>query len=261
MKKMDLFGRGSDSGDLNKKPNARELLSRLARYLNESPYLANDLMIFKGGLFLGEHTGKPRFTQDVDMSIVGIPTYMRIREVLKEFGECLIAEDVIHSYEVLEDVVEGRSGGAKYRDSDGRVLLSIDVSLGGDTLDTLVMNTSVAGRVHLETIEQVLADKLTVLYSRKRFRRVKDLYDIWQIVSSCSIDVNRLAGLLKERDILPLPLDKAPFNEEHYLQLEHAYDKLQILDPNTEEPTDKPSFESVVATVGKFTIPFMEAEI
>lgn len=261
MRRMDLGSNEPVRESHTEKPNSRELLSRLARYLNESPYLSGDLMVFKGGLFLGEHTGTPRFTQDVDMSIVSMPAYLHIREVLKEFGERLIVEDVIRSYEVLEDVVEGRSGGAKYRDIDGRVLLSIDVSLGGDTLDTLVMDTGVAGRVHLETIEQVLADKLTVLYSRKRFRRAKDLYDIWQIISSCSIDTDRLAALLRARDILPLPLDKAPFNEEHYLQLEHAYDRLQILDPNTELPVGKPSFEEIVAVVGKFTIPFMEAEI
>lgn len=49
MKKMDLFG-GTQKSESPKKPNSRELLSRLARYLNESPYLEGDLMVFKGGL-------------------------------------------------------------------------------------------------------------------------------------------------------------------------------------------------------------------
>ena len=158
-------------------------------------------------------------------------------------------------------MVEGRSGGAKYRDVDERVLLSIDVSLGGDNLQSMSMDTSVAGKVRLETIEQVLADKLTVLYSRKRFRRAKDLYDIWQIVSNCNVDIQCLAELLKKRDILPLPLDKAPFNEEHYVQLKHAYDRFQLIDPATELTVSKPSFEKVATAVGKFTIPFMEGEI
>ncbi len=262
MKKMDLFGTNKPSETGGPKHfTERELLSRLACYLKESPYIQGDLLVFKGGLFLGEHTGKPRYTQDVDVSIASADVYARMREVLKDFGEELIAEDIIHEYAVEEAVLPNRSGGAKYRDMTGRVLLSIDVSLGGDELSCIVMDTSIAGRVHLESIEQVLADKLTVLYSRKRFRRSKDLFDIWQILSCCQVNISHLRELLKVRELLPLPLDKAPFNEEHYVQLEHAYNTLSIRDASTEELVEKPPFAEVVRVVGKFTMQFMEAEV
>lgn len=262
MKKMDLMSGNFKHQHVGASTsNSRELLTRLTQYIVSAPVLSKDLLVFKGGLFLGEHTGHPRYTQDVDMSIVSSDTYVRLKCVLTEFGNILQSEGVIASYEIQDDVVVGRSGGAKFRNANNMVLLSIDISLGGEALDTIVMDTSVAGTVRLESVEQVLADKLTVLYSRKRFRRSKDLYDVWQIITSCSPNIDALVSCLLKRDLYPLPLDLAPFREECYLQMEHAYNTLQVRDPVTEQNINKPTFLEVVEVVGKFTSKLMEAEV
>lgn len=122
-------------------------------------------------------------------------------------------------------------------------------------------NTSVAGTVTLTSAEQVLADKLSVLFSSKRYRRSKDLYDIWQIINNCSINEQSLVECLYVRGIYPLPASQAPFGEECYTKMEHAYNTLQIRDPDTEALTSKPPFSEAVASVGKFTASLMEAEV
>lgn len=263
MKEMHLGDKGNQHSPILGKNSekSRQLLERLARYLAESPYLVGDTIVFKGGLFLGEHTGHPRYTQDVDMSIALLSTYEKIKVELSNFGESLIATGDIATYEIQDDVQPKRSGGAKYRDINGMVLLSIDISLGADTLDTVVIDTEVAGRVQLESIEQVMADKLTVLYSRSRFRRSKDLFDVWQILQSCQLNEERLIACLSQRGIYPLPVALAPFREECYVQMEHAYSTLQIRDPLGGDSISKPSFEEVVQVVGKFTRRFMEVEV
>lgn len=256
MNKMNLF---ESSEEHQNTANQRELLTRLVKYLKE--HLAPNIAIYKGGLFLGEYTGQPRYTQDVDISIFDVKDYIDVQKQLRYFGEELVREGLINSFEFKEEVVEGRSGGAKYRDSTGRILLSIDVSLGADILDFHILDTTIAGELRLTTIEQVLADKMSVLYSRKRFRRSKDLFDIYTILKNCEVDMNKFISCLRKREVYPLPVDKAPFNESHYEQMEHAYNTLKIQDAFTEQVIEKPSFEEVVRVVGKFSAQFMEVEI
>lgn len=256
MKKMDLFGERLPAVEMTF--IRRNLLIRLVKFLEDSPYIGADTLTFKGGLFLGEYTGRPRYTQDVDASIITADAYLRVREVLKEFGEMLISEDIIHEYDVKEDVIPGRSGGAKYIDAKGRVLLSIDVSLHGDVLlDTMIVDTTIAGTLRLTTIEQVVCDKLSVLFTRSCFRRAKDLYDMWLILSNCAPDVQKVAELLNARNAFPLPLERAPFRDDCIKEMEHAYDRFILKDPISEEPLSKPPYSEVVTKVGAFMTKFM----
>lgn len=261
MRELNVFGSSKQGPGVETPKSLRDLLSRLARHLAQSPCLQSDTLVFKGGLFLGEHTGAPRYTQDVDVSIITADAYSRVKHVLAEFGELLIKEGVITDYELRNTVEPGHSGGAKFKGSTGRILLSVDVSLGGEKLDVVTLNTSVAGDIKMTSVEQVLADKLSVLYSPRRFRRAKDLYDVWQIINSCTIDHEKLIACLRVRNVYPLPAALAPFCEQCYEQVEHAYNTLRILDPITEELSPKPDFSEIVSTVGKFTSKFTGAEV
>lgn len=112
---------------------------------------------------------------------------------------------MITSFELKDEVIEGRSGGAKYMDAKGRILLPVDISLHGAVpLDCIVLNTSIVGTLTLTTIEQILTDKLSVLFSRTRFRRSKDLYDVWLILEHCFPDESKIRKLLSERGLYPL---------------------------------------------------------
>lgn len=120
------------------------------------------------------------------------------------------------------------------------------------------METSVAGTVQLTTIEQIVTDKLTMTFSRSRFRRAKDVYDLWSIISNCDVSSSKVAQLLRLREIYPLPVDKAPFREDCYEQMKHAYEKFVLKDPFAEGELQKPDFTEVVTVVSKFMTQFME---
>lgn len=84
---------------------------------------------------------------------------------VSEFGKQLISEGVIVSYEVKDTVIPGKSGGAKFIDKNGRIVLSTDISLQGEIpLDCKLTNTETARRIQLTTVEQVLCDKISVLF-------------------------------------------------------------------------------------------------
>lgn len=266
MRDMNLFGGKKSAHDLTRSiprsvraEERRELLIRLVHFLQESPYLSEDTVIYKGGLFLGEHTGISRYTQDVDASIVSASIYSRVKKTLSLFGETLIGEGIIDSFKVADEVLPGKSGGASFYAKSGIVLFSVDISLEGDIpLDCELVETKLGGTLHLTTLEQVLCDKLSVLYSKSRFRRAKDLYDTWLILTTTEPNIDKLISLLYARDKYPLPLKEAPFREEYIIDMRHAYDKFVLLDAETGTPKDKPLFSEVVTVVGSFLVRFME---
>lgn len=132
------------------------------------------------------------------------------------------------------------------------------MSLHGDTpLDTVIINTSVAGTLQLTSVEQIVCDKLSVLFTQSRFRRAKDLYDMWLILSNCNPDVKKVIELLRAKGAFPLPVDKAPFQDNCIKEMEHAYDKFILRDPVSEEALLKPAYSEVVSKVGAFMVKFM----
>lgn len=60
MNKMNLFESSENKEENLKTLSRRELLVRLTKFLRDS--LPSDTLVFKGGLFLGEYTGVPRYT-------------------------------------------------------------------------------------------------------------------------------------------------------------------------------------------------------
>lgn len=229
----------------------RRRLEELVKLLNDM--LPKDVIIFKGGLFLGEYTGVFRGTQDIDMSIVDKSLYSLIVPVLQLYGEMLEAEGAVASIEISEEVQDHMSGGVTYRDAAGNPVLSVDVSYCNPVLDSVVLSTKRFGEIRISSLNQMLSDKVRVLYSKSRFRRVKDLYDIWQAVDAGVADAAGVRSLLKKIGEYPLPEDKSPFEEERMKQLQHAYEKFRLWSVDGTE-LDKPDFWDVIQAVGNFMI-------
>lgn len=234
----------------------RDRLISLVEFINARVPVQQ--LVYKGGLFLGEYTHRPRFTQDVDVSVLDSGMYELLKGILREYGEALVEAGELSGFDVKDTIEEHMSGGAKFYGTKGQVLLSIDISLHRNDLDFMVMETSVVGTVQLTTVEQIVTDKLTVAFSRSRFRRAKDVYDLWLIISNCNISASKVARLLYLREIYPLPVDKAPFSEDCYEQMKHAYEKFILKDPFAEGELQKPDFIEVVSVVSKFMTQFME---
>lgn len=227
------------------------------------PRLPANAVTLKGGFVLGELTGAPRYTADIDMSLLGAVPYDNLKPILVQYGELLKREGKCCQYEVVPDVIPGRrSGGVTYYGSTPQDLLfSVDISESECAFDTITINMAGVGSVVVTSVEQVMSDKLTVLFSKKRFRRVKDVIDIYTILNTCSVDWAKVIECLARRDNWPLPADKYPFTEERLEQLEHAYDKyvLQDIDGNVVE--HKTPFKEVVQKIASAIWPLINTEV
>lgn len=222
----------------------RVVLEHIARYLNNT---MGGSLIFKGGLFLGYYTAYPRRTQDVDVDIADATHYEPIKRLLKTIGEQLKSEGLVSRYEVDPDVVIGKSGGAKYYGLGGEKLASVDVNLSSEAVDFSIRETNEYGRIRLSSLEQVIADKISAVYSPKRFRRTKDIYDLWCIWNNCIKNWNPQGTMLilqRSKDVEQLKQEN-PFSEESLAKLKHAYDRLSISTPEGNTMV-KPEFGAVI---------------
>ena len=102
------------------------------------------------------------------------------------------------------------------------------------------------------TIERSLSDKLSVLCSRKRFRRVKDLYDIYVQTLYFNIDYMKLQEALEKRETT---WNLFPSDDVVLEQLRHAYETLVISDTDSERV--KPPFKEVMERISIFCDPML----
>lgn len=240
----------------------RDALDDFVRFL--LPRLPRDCVALKGGYVLGSVINQPaRYTADVDLTILQGIEYGDIKPLLAEYGERIKAAGKSCGYEIKEDMIVGqRSGGAVYygeRESD--LLMSVDISGSEIEFDTIKINLPDLGEVTVTSPEQVLSDKLAVLFSKKRFRRVKDLIDVHSIITGdVEIDMDRLQACLERRGIWPLPADKYPFSEDRLVQLEHAYDMFvrQSIDGR---PIEKLDFKELVSGVSGILARLLDTEV
>lgn len=227
------------------------------------PRLPTDAVTLKGGFVLGELTGAPRYTADIDMSLLGGASYDNLKPLLVQYGELLKQEGRCCQYEVVPDVIPGRrSGGVTYYGATPQDLLfSVDISESECAFDTITINMTGVGKVVVTSVEQVMSDKLTVLFSKKRFRRVKDVIDIYTILSTCSVDWAKVIDCLNRRGNWPLPADKYPFTEERLEQLEHAYDKYVLQNVDGSVVECKTPFKEVVQKIAPAIWPLINTEV
>jgi len=68
-------------------------------------------------------------------------------------------------------------------------------------------------------VERSLSDKISVICSRKRFRRVKDLYDTYMLISLYNINGNILTECLSHRDV---NFELMPIDETVIVQLKNV---------------------------------------
>lgn len=97
----------------------------------------------------------------------------------------------------------------------------------------------------------MLVDKIRVISTRKVFRRVKDIVDVYILSSSKGIKLEKIQDILQE-----YKNDLGNFSAfiERKDDLEHAYEKLKGI-------TNKPSFSEVYTQVKIFLMPFIQSSI
>lgn len=194
----------------------------------------------KGGYVLMKIIpGKARYSHDIDFSISSGEQYEIVKEVLNQLGTNLQSKEIIDSYEVKDTISPTSSGGIKLvRNSSDKKNLGIDV--GWHDLSYGIQSWDIFDEDYNRfTVERMLSDKISAIYSRKRFRRAKDLYDVYIITNSCNVDIETLRKFLDRQGI---DWGSSPFQDTVVDEYAKSYDKLDISTCDS-KVVDKPEFE------------------
>lgn len=210
-------------------------------------------MAFKGGYILNKIMPVPvsRDTRDIDFSIAVIDYYKDVSEVLSKVGDNLVADGVIQSYEVKETITSTSSGGIKLHRNSSK-LKDMGVDVGLHDIDHGVVPMSIIGiDANRFSTERILSDKISAIFSRKRFRRPKDLYDFYILTNCFNVSMSDLLNEVNIRSAIDW--DASPFRDEVKVQYKKAYDSLIITNPkNSEKVVSKPDFGVVLDRVFLF---------
>ena len=180
-----------------------------------------------------------RYSHDIDFSISTEEEYKELIPVLTELGEDLLRKGIIIKYEVKPTIHPTISGGIElYRDN----IKKLGIDIGWHDTSYGMVDWEILGFTEKRfSVERMLSDKISAIYSRKRFRRSKDLYDVLILYNNFDINYTLLADCIDKRGTIDWANN--PFREEVLVEYAKAYDKLVIGNPLVIE---KPSFRDCI---------------
>lgn len=260
MEKMDLFNDAEldiPTVELPENPTNAEVLDFIMLTLLNG--IQECKMAFKGGYLLNKIlSDKSRFTHDIDFSIEFSEDYGKIKKVLYDMGEFLIKKGVAASYILKEDIGPTRSGGIvielKTKITNKKNKVGVDVGLHPLNLGTVSYNLDV-GDICGFSVERMLSDKLQVIHSQKRFRRTKDLYDVFILINNFKVNFNLLYDCILMRG--EIDWDKTPKREDILVEYVKAWKKLEIQNPFNGLTIATPELDRILQLFSVFTEPFV----
>ena len=131
-------------------------------------------------------------------------------------------------------------------DANGTKILGIDVGWHDITFGTTKTTIDI-GEVRAFEVERMLADKIAATLSRKRFRRTKDIYDIFCITNCFDADLNKIRNYLEIRNAdVTVEWENFPFSETVINELGKAYGRLVLEAIYSNTILEKPPFMDVL---------------
>lgn len=203
-------------------------------------------LAFKGGYMLTKlMSSRARQTYDIDFSILSDEIYESITKALENICLHFESKGIIDSYVIKESIKPTMSGGADMY-KDGRKVLGVDVGWHDITYGTVIRKLDV-GDLNSFEVERMLADKITAILSRKRFRRPKDIYDLYCISECMTFDTVKIADYIQRRTSgAGADWQNFPFNDAVITEYEKAYNKLIVSSVYKDTVIEKPNFLDVI---------------
>lgn len=202
-------------------------------------------LTFKGGYMLTKLMSKhARQTTDIDFSILTDEVYEEIKTKLQKIAEYFISKGIIGMYKIKENIQHTMSGGIDMY-KDGQKILGVVVGWHNTTYGTVIRNLDV-GELKSFNIERMMADKITAILSRKRFRRSKDIYDLFCISECFTFDAEQVSMFIsKLNDGNGAEWNNYPFTDDVLREYEKAYNKLILTSVYKGNALPKPEFNVV----------------
>lgn len=206
-----------------------------------------DKIAFKGGYMLTKLMPETaRQTTDIDFSIASSDLYQSLIATMDKIGRFFVSQGMIDRYVVKQEIREFMSGGMDMYDATGKKVLGIDVGWHDLSFGLTSTNIGITD-VKAFTVERMLSDKVTAILSRKRFRRPKDIYDLYCITNCFDFDadeVNRC--ILIRTNGEGAEWRNYPFNPDVVREYEKAYNKLALNSIVRGGELERPPFDAVM---------------
>lgn len=213
---------------------------------------------FKGGYSLSKMLTNPRMTMDIDMSIQAKEDYEELKTILFNIATKLVNDGIASNFEIKDSVSETSSGGIKIYDLNGALLLGVDIGYHQLVYGIQKFDFNF-DEVNVFCPERMLADKISSLLSRSRFRRIKDIYDLYTITVQYKLDYALMKQLVDMRLEGKENLwENIPYTDTVINEMFKAYDKFTAKSYFDESELEKPDFSKVLSRFYKLTIPLRE---
>jgi len=210
-------------------------------------------IVFKGAmitrLILSEHNFDrvSRTTRDTDAHWTGSPPPMEhladaINHSLDDLQEKYLAKPI-------REYKESQSAGISIVDKViGDELFSMDISIKPVYGSRIYYHGDIGIKGVLP--DEVLADKITVMSSKRLFRRMKDFVDVYALSHCIDVHTSKLFEVCSAKKMEMQDFD-AFYNRR--ADIEHAYGKLKGVE-------GKPDFKTIYNYTEKFIQPFAEKD-
>jgi len=211
---------------------------------SNAPIVFKGAMVTKLILAEGGYTALERQTKDIDANWVGpIPSMNTLVDTINHsLGELKEQVYAVAFREYGEKMSAGISLREKQTDEE---IISMDIDMRPIHGSRMYHYGEIGVKGVL--VDEVLADKLTVLSKQRIFRRVKDMVDIYALAHCVKVNTGNIYELFKKNPDREI----GAFDEfiHRRQDVEHAYDRLRGI-------TDKPPFSQVYDYVISFIQPF-----
>lgn len=216
-----------------------EFLDTLAKYMSDAGVF--DSTVLKGGYLLSKLTNS-RCTVDIDLSAPAGASLENLMAKFRSCGKALKDNNLILDYTLRKPVEKFSGEFCVVRKSDEREI-SVDFSiqdLGFGILDVdITLGDKVIQGVRCYSFERILSDKMHALNTLKQFRRMKDLFDIYSIITTKELSHDGLKKCLFFRNLSDEVLtgiadadtsiaEFSIFREDAIQNLQHAWDRLKV---------------------------------
>lgn len=232
---------------LSKDTTRLEILDYIMLFLCERIDLK--LSVFKSGYVLTKLIpDEARLTKDIGFSISEESQYRTIIPVLEDLASTLKEQGIITDYEIKQIIAPTSSGGIRMTPANGSSNIKIDI--GWHDLSWGVQGWKFQGYdCNRFEVERMLSDKISAIYSRKRFRRTKDIYDFFVLTNNFDVSISKLREYIDKRGTIEW--DRNPFREDVLTEYAKAYDKLKVLTCDGKLIT-KPVFAEIIIRLRDF---------
>lgn len=215
----------------------------------------NAPIIFKGALITklalaeSNYNNLERATGDIDANWVGSPPAMSqlVDTINEALGEL---KDDLYAVATREYGDKKSAGISIVQKGTNEEVATMDIDmrpLGSGSRDYYFGETKIKGVL----VDEILADKISVLSSNKIFRRAKDLVDVYALSQCSQVTTPEIFDICDKKG-----MEVGMFTAfiERRADLEHAYNKLRGIE-------GKPPFDEVYAHMEKFLSPFIERDL